>query len=615
GGGVCISGKVYDEVKNKLALGYEFLGEQQVKNIAEPVRAYRVRMEPEAAGAVTGERRAGTRRWQWTVLAAVVVLLAGAAAVAVWLRPWAPSVEVASEERMAFPLPEKPSIAVLPFANLSGDPEQEYFADGMTDDLITDLSKVSGLFVIARNSVFAYKGKPVKVRQVAEELGVRYVLEGSVRRAEGKIRINAQLIDATTGRHLWADRYDRDYKDIFALQDEVTGRIVSALRVKLTPGEKEQLARRYTDNLEAYDYYLRGEQSPHSFSTASGERFIPVLMYEKAIELDPKFARAFAGHAMANYYVWRWGYVTQIGRWIEARTKAFESVTKALALDAALPRAHSVLAQLRLLDGRYDEAIASAAKAVAIDPNNADSYVAQAFVLTKAGRHDEAAEAINKAYRLNPKAPPYYDFVLGIIQFGNRQYAQAIESLKKSRRGLRRADFFLWYSAPSYAHLGRLDEAKAEVAGVLALAPFENLMRLRRLGLYRLEEDIERYVAGFRKAGVPQLPYGYKGSEENKLTGEQIGVLLFGRTTTAIEIKSSQQFLVDRTREGRITVRGPLGSDSGTSRIEGDMVCDQLQAYGKSCGFVFLNPKGSPKKKNEYHLVSDLGIFQFSPVD
>ena len=261
-GGISLARSVFDQVKKQLDLGYEYLGEHEVKNIAEPVPVYRVLTEPEAAGKVIGKAKRATQSWKRLVLAAVVFVLIGVAGAVMWLRPWAPTIEPASVERMAFPLPDKPSIAVLPFTNLSDDPSQEYFADGMTEDLITDLSKISGLFVIARNSSFSYKGQQVKVRQVAEDLGVRYVLEGSVRRAGDQVRINAQLVDATTGGHLWADRFDRDLGDIFKLQDEVIGNIVSALAVELTDKEKAG-RKRFTAVAKAKE------------------------LFEKAIEIDP----------------------------------------------------------------------------------------------------------------------------------------------------------------------------------------------------------------------------------------------------------------------------------------------------------------------------------------
>jgi len=270
------------------------------------VKVYRILLEPEYVGKLIGEEKPKPKRWVWALTgAAVVVLIAGGLSIRQFYFRL-PPIEPASVEEMALPLPEKPSIAVLPFDNMSDDPKQEYFSDGITEDLITDLSKISGLFVIARNSAFAYKGKPVKIRQVAEELGVRYVLEGSVRKVDNRVRINAQLIDATTGGHLWAERYDRHYTDIFELQDEVIGKIVSALTVKLTGAEQAQLARRPTDNLEAYDYYLRAERDVYSedYSLLS----FTLSMYEKAIALDPNFADAHAGYARAAVDVWRLSY-------------------------------------------------------------------------------------------------------------------------------------------------------------------------------------------------------------------------------------------------------------------------------------------------------------------
>jgi TolB-like protein len=226
GGGICISGTAFDQIAKKLPLGYEYLGEQTVKNIEKPIRVYRVLMDPEAAGKVIGEKRPISRHWRWAAVALIVVV----GALVIWNFYFRPPFEPASVERMAFALPDKPSIAVLPFVNLSEDPKQEYFSDGLTEEIITALSKVPKVFVIARNSTFSYKGKPVKVNQIAEELGVRYVLEGSVRKAEDRVRITAQLIDAIKGHHLWAERYDRDLKDIFAIQDEITKEIIAALQ-------------------------------------------------------------------------------------------------------------------------------------------------------------------------------------------------------------------------------------------------------------------------------------------------------------------------------------------------------------------------------------------------
>jgi TolB-like protein len=251
-GGICISGSAYEQIENKLALGYDYIGEHTVKNIVKPIRVYKVPTGPEILQKVIDEKRPAPG-WQRAALAVVIALVVAAGSVAIWksFRPSTPPIEVASVEQMAFPLPDKPSIAVLPFNNLSGDPEQEYFSDGLTEEIIAALGSVPKLFVIARNSTFTYKGKPVKVQQVAEDLGVRYVLEGSVKKGGDKIRITAQLIDALSGHHLWAKRYDRSLEDIFAVQDEITKEIITAMQVKLTEGEQIRVAARGTNSLDA----------------------------------------------------------------------------------------------------------------------------------------------------------------------------------------------------------------------------------------------------------------------------------------------------------------------------------------------------------------------------
>ncbi|MDH3838999.1 MAG: adenylate/guanylate cyclase domain-containing protein, partial [Desulfobacteraceae bacterium] len=292
-GGICISKTSFDQIESKLPYGYEFLGDQTVKNIAKPVGAYRVVLDPRVtvAGESDEEKRSHVKHIP--IIVGVVMVLVLAVAVGLWqfyLRR--PTMEPASVEKMAYELPDKPSIAVLPFDNRSGDPEQEYFADGMTDDLITALSKISGIFVISRNSVFTFKNKPIKIQQVAKELNVHYVLEGSVRRAGDTIRVNAQLIDANTDHHLWAAKYDGRIEDVFSLQDNITQRIVSALSVKLTNQEQALISSTDTDNIEAYDLFLkarslRNQFTPESFVEAS-------RLLKKATELDPNYSQAYA---------------------------------------------------------------------------------------------------------------------------------------------------------------------------------------------------------------------------------------------------------------------------------------------------------------------------------
>ena len=339
-GGICISGRVYDQVENKLNLTFDFLGEQEVKNIAKPVRAYRVLSHPGAAAyRVVKAKKAVGKIWRNITISSGVILILAAGIVLIWNFYWrsaTPKTEITAKQKPLLKLPDRPSVAVLPFDNMGGDREQEYFSDGMTDDLITDLSKVSGLFVIARNSVFTYKGKAVKVQQVARELGVRYVLEGSVRRSGDKVRINAQLIDATTGHHLWAERYDGYFGDVFSLQDRITAEIVAALSVKLTSDEKEQVARTYTDNASAYDEFLQGRA--HYVRRTPGDYAEAVSCFQKAVQLDPNYGEAYAALSLTYWESAHnlWSYNLGVS-WAEAHNRAERYLRG--AMQSASPRA------------------------------------------------------------------------------------------------------------------------------------------------------------------------------------------------------------------------------------------------------------------------------------
>jgi len=499
GGGVCISRTVYDHIENKLALRFEYLGEQAVKNIRKPVRVYRVLMEPGAAAGVSREKRAGLRRWQWAALAVAAVLLVGVVAVAIWnfyLRPAAPPTVVPSEKIPAIELPDKPSIAVLPFINMSEDPEQEYFSDGITEDLITDLSKISGLFVIARNSAFTYKGKVIKIAEVGKELGVRHVLEGSVRKSNGRVRITAQLVDATTEGHLWAERYDRDLKDIFALQDEVTQKIVAALAVKLTEDEQKRLVRKYTDNMEAYDFYLQGVEYQNRYTKEANVK--ARQMFERAIDLDPGFAQAYALLGLTHVHEWSLGW-SQDPQSLE---QAFELAQRAIALDDSLPLGHFILGEVYLWKKQHGQAIAELEKTIALNPNYADGITWLGNILNWAGRPEEAIGLVKKAMRLNPMYPVWYSWNLGHAYFLTNRYEEAIETLN---RVLDRNPGFLpahAYLAASYGELGRYEEARAEAAELERLSPDLSSEAWRQRLPYKDQAVLERLFNGLRKAGV-----------------------------------------------------------------------------------------------------------------
>jgi adenylate cyclase len=456
-GGICISESAYQQIENKLPLRYEYLGEHQVKNIAKPVRVYRAQIESEAVA----------RK----------------------------SLDVASKEKMAFPLPDKPSIAVLPFVNMSDDPKQEFFSDGMTEEIITALSKSPSLFVIARQSTFAYKGKPVKVNQVSEELGVRYVLEGSVRRSGEKVRITAQLIDAMTGYHLWAERYDRELKEIFALQDEITMKILQSVRLKLTEGE-QALRGKPPRNLEAYLKLLEAKEYLERFNIEGN--IMGKQLAEEAIALDPEFAGAYSilagGHMMDV-----WLGLSKSPK--ESLDKAAELTKKAISLDPKDPRHYAFIGYLYAMKRDYDKGIGEGEKAVALDPGGADVHAWLGQSLNYAGKPKEAIPLFEKAIRLNPFGPTWYFLNFGLSYQMMGQHQEAITQFKKALRLAPNNILAHLSLAGTYSFLGRDEEAHAEAEEVLRINPKFSLERfLRELPYDQSRKD---YVAdALLKAGL-----------------------------------------------------------------------------------------------------------------
>ena len=496
-GGICISQQAFDQVETKLDLAYEDLGEQRVKNLARPVRTYRLRSGGEASPEPVATKRRGLSVNQ-IIGSAAVLLFVVAGLMLGWWQPWVSEEEPASVERMALPLPDKPSIAVLPFTNLSNEPSEQYFADGMTEDLITDLSKVSGLFVIARNSVFTYKGRAVNVRQVAEELGVRYVLEGSVRRAGGQVRINAQLIDATTGGHLWAERYDGTLDDVFALQDEVSRKIVSALAVTLTPDE-QQRSNQVQASPEAYDLLLRGLERFRRFTR---EANVEAREYfERAVAVDPDFARAHADIALTHAEDIFHGWSESPER---SSRLALEKVQYALTLDDNSRVAHFALAFTYLNMMRYDEALAANQRVLKLNPNHAEGHAQRGLILSHVGRPAEALEAIRIAMRLDPRHPFFYVWILGQAQFLLKQTEEAIAQFEKSIKS--NPDFVIGHLmlASAYAHAGRIEDAQWEAEEILVLLPDFTLTAEREKAAYKDPAHLEYYLEGLRKAGLPE---------------------------------------------------------------------------------------------------------------
>ncbi len=453
-GGISVSDIVHQSVKAKLDLTFEDMGAQQVKNVVEPVRVYRVRLTP----GETGKASPPKRGWRGPAIAAGIAVLAVVAGIAVWQRPWEPKVELASVDRMAFPLPDKPSIAVLPFTNMSGDPEQEYFADGITEDLITDLSKVSGLFVIARNSTFVYKGRSVPVRQVSEDLGVRYVLEGSVRRAGDTVRINAQLIDATTGGHLWAERYDGNATDIFAVQDGFVREIVAALALNLSEGEQEEIASGQTSDVEAREAFQKGWE--HYLRYTAEDNATAAEHFKRAVGLDPEYGRAYS--ALGMVYVrgcqWRWN--EELGL---TTSGAFGAAVEYLAKGEEYSSSMTKVAasQIYLYDGENDKAFTEAARAVGLDPNDPEAQVAMGLAMIATGRPEAGLEFVETALRLSPSHPTHYVLARAMAYFAMNDLEQAATILGTALERDPGAVDLAPLLAASYARLGRREEARA----------------------------------------------------------------------------------------------------------------------------------------------------------
>ena len=615
-GDIYVSGKVAKEVGKKLAFDFEPMGEQRVKNLAEPVAVYRVRLEGDGSSRYrdlakrrTGERQGRARRWAPFAVAAV--LLMAVATAGLWFRPWEPNFQP------DLPLPDKPSIAVMPFTNMSGDPQQDYFADGMTDNLITDLSRVSGLFVIARNSTFSYKGKTVDPRQVAHELGVRYVLEGSIQRAGNSVRINAQLIDATTDGHAWADRYDGSMADVFALQDKVTQNIANALAVSLTSPEERLLSQQETKVPAAYDAFLRGWEHYRRTSPEDFAKSIPY--FEEAIRLDPDYGRAYAALAMVYIlaYDWRWSGSLGISSW-EAWNRAQRYLAEAVKRPTST--SYQAAANFFVKSGVDEGLLDFYKKAIALDPSDSWNYAYLAWIQVGLERQSEAMPNIKAAMRLDPHYPPVFLHILGLVQLSTGEYEQAVRSLKQATNRNPDNEYTLLVLAAAYGYLDRRQEAEPTIARF-------NQIRTKRGDIPLTIDTIPKLFAaqyasdtvlrkGLRLAGVPERLEGSEFAVKNRLRANEICNLLFGHRLHGRTIAGGNEHAADITPEGLANLTGDWGTlTAATTSFKGDEVCFLEAGGGSFCATILRNPAGTRLVENEYIWLDRTGAFPFSQIE
>jgi adenylate cyclase len=604
-GGVCISRNAYDHIKDKLKFGYEYLGDHEVKNIKGPVRVYKVLMDTEDEGKLIGEKPASSAK-KWAFLAAIV------AALVLLLIVW----QFYQKE----PEPTgKPSIAILPFENMSNDPEQEYFSDGMTDELIGDLAKIKDIFVISRNSAFTYKGKSIKVQQIAKELNVRYILEGSVQRSGNKVRIRAQLIDGKTDHHLWSESYDGVMDDIFKLQDKITDKIVSALAIKLTEDEQDKISDKGTDNILAYEAFLKGYEHFAKFTAENIQKAIEY--YKQAIQLDPKFSRAYSALAHGYWNLTFMSFPKELGHSPpETATLKFKA-RQNLDLSMQNPtfdsyRLASFMATFRR---RFDDVILFADKSLLMAPNEFSANLTMGLALNWLGRGEEALAYIDKAIQLDPRFLDVKLAFKGQAYFVLGEYEKAVESIQRCITLNPELGPYAVYAAASFVFLDRIEEAenawKIFVESLQKpIVPTTELLYY----LFPFEDTkiFDHLVDGLVKAGFDGDPSDYhKVKKENRLSGQAIRELLSGKTTLGLII--GFEMSTHRSDTGKLELSIPMFgiSDMGKSWIEGDMVCNQFDnMYDgvKHCLDVYSNPEGNYSDRNQYIFISDAMIFPFS---
>jgi class 3 adenylate cyclase/TolB-like protein len=607
-GGICVSGKVAKEVEGKLSFAFEPMGEHRVKNIAEPVTAFRVKMDGTPARATRRLKRTG----RWPLMAAAALAACIAAGLAWWTIR-------GDTSRIA---PPGASIAVLPFDNLSDDKQQGYLADGIAEDLTTELARVPGLFVVSRNAAFGYRDKGLAPAEIAAQLNVRYILEGSVRRAGDDIRVNAQLIDTTTGGHLWAERYDGAWAEIFTLQNQVVEKVANALKLRLVASQHAADVAGGTSNPVAYETFLRGLEleyrgAPEDWAKA-------VTLYQQAVALDPNFGRATAQIA--------WVYWNASGQ--DAVQKALglsydDVYAKANAFLAEAekhpsPRYYQIRADRLMYAHKSDEAVAAAERAIALDPSDPDGYTQMSAALIFNGRPAEALEYLDKTMQVEPGWTPWRRYLSGLADYSLKRYDGTIATLQqldpkpKTTSNTFWGNYFgRWVLLAAYGQLGRTADAAAlrkelmpyvaeandpDMTGLLAMSflPFKNYA------------DLALVLDGLHKAGVPDLPFGMDARAQDRLTAKDIAALVLDSENEGHEIDSGTPSSGKILADGTFYAHVGDWRATGASWIEGDTLCYDFPDTFRQCGAFLRNPGGTFEQRNEYLFVSPRNRFEFS---
>jgi len=610
-GGVAISGTAYDQVKAKLPVGYASLGEQKVKSIAEPVRVYRVVLDPAAAGTtvVAGSGQFHLLRSRWAAGLAAVVAAGGLA----WLIFGGTGTTTASVENMAFPLPDRPSVVVLPFSNMSGEAQQGPIVDGITMDVVTGLGRLSGLFVIGSNTTFGYKGKEVKIAEAAEENGVRHVLTGSMQIAGDRVRINAELIDAVGGDVDWSDRFDGSLADLFALQDRVTQSVVRALEVKLLPGEQVGQGEKETAVPAAYEALLRGLE--HYRRTTAEDYAKAVPYFEEAVRLDPGYARAYAALAMVYARSAARDYAYALGiSGPDANVKARQYLREAEKRPTAL--SHQAAGYLLIQADLPEKASVEFQQAIAKDPGDPWSYVLMGWVFIIKGQMSEAVSHIRTGMRLDPNYPETFLWFLGQALFGAERYEEAAAALESATKLNPNDDIVFALLGATYGLLGRTEDAKIAIAHYNEVWVKRGSVPLTALdaSMFAFSQTAQQdqLKKGYQLAGVPESLDVGEFAKQNRLSSQEVRALFLGHQLRGRSLLAGRERSALVTEDGRAIISGDWGNFTGGMI---DFKDDQVCLYRNYCGSVFRNPGAQKTQENEYIWYNQRKAYTFSQIE